>query len=105
MSLSALQVQTEIERARLQQAEERRTSRRNLLLAFIAAVLTLAQVMSDKVAAQFLSWSFQLFGQGTPTEWSALVVLTKLILVGAAGLASLGLYALGALLLRRKERL
>jgi hypothetical protein len=105
MALSALQVQTEIERARFQQAEERRSARHNLLLAFIAAVLTLGQVMSDGVAAQFLSWSSHLVGRGAPAVWPPVVVfLTKLLLVWAAGLAGLGLYAVGARLLRRKER-
>ncbi len=102
MALSALQVRAEIERARLEQEEDRRDRQRNLLLGFIAAVLALGQVTSDAVAEDFLKWGVRLFG-GVPLDpMPALLVFAgKLGLVLVAGLLVMGLIAAVGRLRRR----
>jgi len=89
MALAALQVRADIERAHLEQEENRRDAQRNLLLGLIAAVLALGQVMSDAVVAEFLAWLIRGLGR-TPLDPmpAGLVFLAKLVLVtGIAALA------------------
>lgn len=90
MALAALQVRAEVERARLEQEEDRRDRRRNLLLGFIAAVLALGQVLSDAAVAEVLGWALGVAPTALPA-WG--VLLAKLGLVAGVGGLVVGVLA------------
>ena len=103
MALAALQVQADIERAHLEQEENRRDAQRNLLLGLIAAVLALGQVMSDAVVGEFLGRLIRGLGR-TPLDPmpAGLVFLTKLLLVTGIAAAVAGLFRAASRLRRRQ---
>lgn len=90
MALAALQVRAEVERARLEQAEDRRDRQRNLLLGFIAVALALGQVLSDAAVAELLGWVLGVAPVALPA-WG--VLLAKLGLVVGVGLLAVGIIA------------
>jgi hypothetical protein len=106
MALSALQVQAEIERNRIEKEETRQAQQHNVLLGFIAAVLALGQIMNDQVVLAFLRWLLALFGRAPldpmPPE---ITFAVKLLLVLGASLLGVGLVrGLGRLWRRVRPR-
>ncbi len=104
MAISALHVQAEIERNRIEQEETRQGERRNLLLGFIAAVLALGQIVNDAVVIAFWGWLLAFFGR-TPLDPmpAAITFVVKLLLVFGISLVGVGL-AWGAGRLWRRLR-
>jgi len=92
MALAALQVRADIERAHLEQEENRRDAQRNLLLGLIAAVLALGQLMNDPVVMAFLRRLLGLFNR-VPLEPMPQEILfaVKLCFVLGVSLIVLGL--------------
>ncbi|MCS6847354.1 MAG: hypothetical protein RMN52_06530 [Anaerolineae bacterium] len=101
MALAALQVQAEVERAHLEQQEDRRDRQRNLLLGFIAAMLALGQVIGDETIAELLRGAGLTPAGPIP---AALIFIARLALVLGVGLLVVGaLWALGRLRGRREQ--
>ncbi len=86
MTLAALGVQADIERARIEREETRQAERQSLLLSFIAAVLALGQILNDAVVLAFLRWLLGLFGRVPLEPIPAEVIFgVKLLVVLAVG--------------------